>query len=77
MWPWKLNHNKDSKPVSPIRDSHTVPVQTCTDTLGHETMFEEHETMLEEHCTDGGCAELRCVSYSRLFQDGKMYYVLH
>jgi len=33
----KLNCNKDSRYVSPITDSRTVPTQTCTNTLGHET----------------------------------------
>ena len=36
VWVWKLNHNKDSRHVSPITDSQTVQVQTCTDTLGHD-----------------------------------------
>jgi hypothetical protein len=30
VWVWKLN-------ASPITDSQTVQVQTCTDTFGHET----------------------------------------
>ena len=34
---WKRNHNKDSRHVSPITDSQTVQVQTCTCTFGHET----------------------------------------
>ena len=33
----KLNWNKDSRHASPITASQTVPAQTCTDTLGHET----------------------------------------
>jgi len=35
-WVWKLNHNKDNRHVSPIIDSQTVQVQTCTDTLGYD-----------------------------------------
>ena len=34
---WKLNHNKDSRHVSPITDSQTMLAQTCTDMVGHET----------------------------------------
>jgi len=37
VWLLKLNHNKDSRYVSPITDSQTVQAQTCTDILGHET----------------------------------------
>jgi len=37
LWAWKLNHNTDSRHVSPITDSQTVQAQTCTDMLGHET----------------------------------------
>jgi hypothetical protein len=37
VWAWKHNHNKDSRHVSPITDSQTVQVQTCTCTFGHET----------------------------------------
>lgn len=33
----KLNHNKNSKHVSPVTDSQTVQIQTCADTVGHET----------------------------------------
>jgi len=33
----KLNHNKDSRHVSPITHSQTVQAQLCTDRLGHET----------------------------------------
>lgn len=29
-WAWKFNHSKDSRHVSPIRDSQTVQAQTCT-----------------------------------------------
>jgi hypothetical protein len=36
-WTWKLNHNKDSRHVSPITDSQNVQAQVCTDMLGHET----------------------------------------
>jgi len=36
-WEWKLDHNKDSRHVSPMRDSQTVQAQTCTDTMGHES----------------------------------------
>ena len=28
VWTWKLNHNKDSRHVSPITDSQTVQAQT-------------------------------------------------
>ena len=37
VWTWTLNHNKDSKHVSPVTESLTVQTQTCTDTLRHET----------------------------------------
>jgi hypothetical protein len=33
----KICHIKNSRNVSPIRDSQTVQVKTGTDTLGHET----------------------------------------
>jgi len=33
----KLNHNKDSRHVSPITGSQTVQAHTCTVMLGHET----------------------------------------
>ena len=34
---WKLHHNTDSRPWSPITDSQTVQAQLCTETLGNET----------------------------------------
>jgi hypothetical protein len=37
VWEWKLNHNKDSRHVTPITDSQTVQAQTCTYTLRHES----------------------------------------
>jgi len=37
VWAWKLNHNKNSKNVSPITHSQTAHAQICTDMLGHET----------------------------------------
>ena len=37
VWAWKLNHNKDSRRVSPITDSQNLQAQICADTLGHET----------------------------------------
>ena len=37
VWARKVNHNKDSRHVSPITDSPTVYDQTCTDTWRHET----------------------------------------
>jgi hypothetical protein len=37
MWDWKFNHNKDSRHVSPIRDSQTVQGHTSSDRLRHET----------------------------------------
>jgi hypothetical protein len=37
VWACKLNHNKDSRHVSPITDSQTGHVHTCSDMMGHET----------------------------------------
>ena len=34
VWICKLNHDKDSRHVSPIKDSQAVRAQTCTDTFG-------------------------------------------
>jgi len=36
VWGRKLNHNKDSRHVSPLTDSQTVQAQTC-DSLGPDT----------------------------------------
>jgi len=60
-WEWKLNHDKDSKHVSPIRDSQTVQAKTCTDTLGHETnsKFWLRNTALPVVCRD--CVVISCM----------------
>jgi len=37
VWKWKLNHDKESRHVSPITDSQAVEAQIRADMLGHET----------------------------------------
>jgi hypothetical protein len=62
---WTLNHNKDSKHVSPITDSLTVQTQTCTDRLGHEThsKFCLRNTALLVVCCTALVASVVCSFY--------------
>ena len=55
VWAWKLNHNKDSRHVSPITDSQTVQAQTVqTQWVMKPPVISTRKTM---HCW--WCAGLR------------------
>ena len=69
VWTRKLNHNKDSRHVSPITDSQTVQAQTRTDTLVHETnrKFCLRNTALLVVCRSYECGELTFISQRQNF----------